>query len=121
MGQKTNPVILRQNLTNLRQSNEFFEKNHEESSLYVFKDNEIKNYLNNILFKNGLILCDCKISYEVHKISIFLSFYVSLLFLRNTKLHRLKILKKKNFPTDLIIQKNIKKKIQRSEKKRKLF
>jgi lycopene beta-cyclase len=58
MGQKINPVIFRLGV-NKTWKTEFFEKKNNELPLYVFKDLEIKNYI-----ENHLNLKDYKITYK---------------------------------------------------------
>lgn len=72
MGQKVNPNILRLGINKTWKTN-FFEKKNQELPLYIFKDLEIKNYIERFLEKHDLILHD----YKQHYTNATLNFYVS--------------------------------------------
>ena len=77
MGQKVNSNIFRLGLkNNIQWKFKYIEKNFEESTLYIYKNCKIQNYLKQILKLNGLILHDCKIWYSETNIIIFISYYV---------------------------------------------
>jgi ribosomal protein S3 len=77
MGQKVNSNIFRLGLTNnLQWKSKYIEKNFEESTLYIYKDCKIQNYLKQILKIHGLLLHDCKIWYSETCIAIYISYYV---------------------------------------------
>lgn len=78
MGQKVNSNIFRLGLkNNLQWKFKYIEKNFEESTLYVYKNFKIQNYLKQILKLNGLILHECKIWYSETNVTIYMSYYVS--------------------------------------------
>lgn len=79
MGQKTNSTIFRLNLKNSEWKYKYIEKNKEESSIYLYKNIEIKNYLDKIFKYYGLLIHNYKIEVNNNKINIFISFYEKLL------------------------------------------
>jgi ribosomal protein S3 len=77
MGQKINSNIYRLGLKNsLQWKYKYIEKNFEESTLYIYKNYKIQNYIKQILKLNGLLLHDCKIWYSETNITIYISYYV---------------------------------------------
>jgi len=78
MGQKVNSNIFRLGLkNNLQWKSKYIEKNFEESTLYIYKNFKIQNYVRQILKLNGLILHECKTWYSETNVTIFISYYVS--------------------------------------------
>ena len=63
MGQKTNPTIFNLSLKNAEWKSKYIEKNKEESSLFLYQDIEIRNYLDQVFKNFGLLIHNCKIEY----------------------------------------------------------
>lgn len=76
MGQKVNPTIFRLGV-NQKWDTEFFEKKRNELPLYVFKDLEIKNYIERFLKTQGLILHDYKHFCNDSTLNFYISYFVS--------------------------------------------
>lgn len=77
MGQKTNASIFRLGLKTSEWKYKYIEKNTEESSIFLYKNLEIENYINNIFKLYGLITHDCKIEYTQTDANVFISYYES--------------------------------------------
>lgn len=78
MGQKVNSNIFRLGLkNNLQWKFKYIEKNFEDSTLFIYKNFKIQNYLKQILILNGLLLHNYKIWYSETNITIYISYYVS--------------------------------------------
>ena len=86
MGQKVNSTIFNLSLPDSEYNSKYLEKNKEESTLFLYKDLEIKNYINRIFEINGYIVHTLKIEYSTVKIKIFI------------KLYKQQVSKNKNFP-----------------------
>jgi len=84
MGQKINPVIFRLGV-NKTWKTEFFEKKNNELPLYVFKDLEIKNYIERVLETYGIILHDYKQQYNGSTLNLYVSCFVTSDFTLNKK------------------------------------
>ena len=78
MGQKTNSNIFRLGIKKNEWRSKYLENNLEESSLYIYKDLEIKKYINRIAILNGLILHDYMLQYSDKTIQLLLSYYTTL-------------------------------------------
>lgn len=76
MGQKLNPTIFRLGVTKIWKT-EFIEKKNCELPLYVFKDLEIKNYLERIFETNGIILHDYKQQYNASTLNLYISYFIT--------------------------------------------
>jgi len=77
MGQKINSNIFRLGLkNNLQWKTKYIEKNFEESTLYIYNDIKIQNYLNRIFKLNGLIIHNCKHWYSNTNLKLYISYYV---------------------------------------------
>ena len=76
MGQKLNPTIFRLGV-NKTWKTEFFEKKSCELPLYIFKDLEIKNYIERFLETNGIILYDYKQHYNNSTLNLYISYFVT--------------------------------------------
>lgn len=75
MGQKVNSTIFNLSLPDSEYNSKYLEKNKEESTLFLYKDLEIKNYINRIFEINGYIVHTLKIEYSTVKIKIFIKLY----------------------------------------------
>ena len=84
MGQKVNPTIFRLGF-NKTWKTEFFEKKNNELPLYVFKDLEIKNYIERFLETYGIILHDYKHHYNGSTLNLYISYFITSDFLLNKK------------------------------------
>ena len=76
MGQKINPTIFRLGV-NKTWKTEFFEKKNHELPLYVFKDLEIRNYIERVLETYGIILHDYKQHYNNSTLNLYVSYFVT--------------------------------------------
>ena len=76
MGQKINPIIFRLGI-NKKWDTEFFEKKKDELPLYIFKDLEIKSYIERLLETHGILLHDYKHSYNNSTLTFYISYFVS--------------------------------------------
>jgi ribosomal protein S3 len=105
MGQKLNPTIFRLGV-NKTWKTEFFEKKNHELPLYVFKDLEIRNYIERILEINGIIVHDYKQQYNALTLNLYISYFVTPDFaLNNKKVHESLILKTVNGKRIIICKK----------------
>ena len=84
MGQKVNPIIFRLGV-NKTWKTEFFEKKNRELPLYVFKDLEIRNYIERVLETYGIILHDYKQHYNGSVLNLYVSYFVGSDFVSNKK------------------------------------
>jgi len=75
MGQKVNSTIFNLGLINSEYNSKYLAKNKNESTLFLYKDVEIKNYIDRIFELYGFIVQTIKIDYSTTKIKIFLKFY----------------------------------------------
>nr|YP_010145989.1 ribosomal protein S3 [Pseudo-nitzschia pungens]QQO80612.1 ribosomal protein S3 [Pseudo-nitzschia pungens] len=76
MGQKINPTIFRLGV-NKTWKTEFFEKKNDELPLYVFKDLEIRNYIERVLETYGIILHDYKQHYNGSTLNLYVSYFIT--------------------------------------------
>jgi ribosomal protein S3 len=84
MGQKINPIIFRLGV-NKTWKTEFFEKKNHELPLYVFKDLEVRNYIERVLETYGIILHDYKQQYNGSTLNLYVSYFVTSDFVLNKK------------------------------------
>lgn len=84
MGQKINPIIFRLGV-NKTWKTEFFEKKNHELPLYVFKDLEIRNYIERVLETYGIILHDYKQHYNGSTLNLYVSYFITSDFVLNKK------------------------------------
>jgi len=84
MGQKINPTIFRLGI-NKTWKTEFFEKKNHELPLYVFKDLEIRNYIERVLETYGMILHDYKQHYNGSTLNLYISYFITSDFVLNKK------------------------------------
>lgn len=75
MGQKINPKIFRLGLYNNEWDSFYMEKNCEESTLLVYNDLKIREFISRILKLNGLLLHSCKSRYTVEEIYISVYYF----------------------------------------------
>ena len=75
MGQKTNSTILNLSLKNAEWKSKYIEKNTEESSVLLYKNIEIRNYLNRVFKLHGLYIHNCKIEYSLTTAHFFITFF----------------------------------------------
>jgi ribosomal protein S3 len=75
MGQKTNSTILNLSLKNAEWKSKYIEKNTEESSVLLYKNIEIRNYLNRIFKLHGLFIHNCKIECNLTTANFFITFF----------------------------------------------
>lgn len=76
MGQKLNPTIFRLGVNKIWKT-EFFEKKNRELPLYVFKDLEIKSYIERVFETNGIIVHDYKQHYNASTLNLYISYFVT--------------------------------------------
>lgn len=76
MGQKLNPTIFRLGVNKIWKT-EFFEKKNRELPLYIFKDLEIKKYIERVLETTGIILHDYKQHYNNSTLNLYISYFVT--------------------------------------------
>lgn len=76
MGQKINPNIFRLGV-NKTWKTKFFEKKSQELPLYIYKDLEIKSYVERFLEMRGIILHDYKQHYSNSTLNLYLSYFVT--------------------------------------------
>lgn len=76
MGQKVNPNIFRLGINKTWKTN-FFEKKSQELPLYIFKDLEIKSYIERFLEMQGIILHDYKQNYSNSTLNLYLSYFIT--------------------------------------------
>jgi len=84
MGQKINPTIFRLGF-NKTWKTEFFEKKNRELPLYVFKDLEIRNYIERVLETYGILLHDYKHHYNGSTLNLYISYFIASDFILNKK------------------------------------
>lgn len=78
MGQKVNSNIFRLGYKNNEWNSLFIEKNFEEFSLYVYKNLEIRKYIDYFFRRYFLLVNYCKIKYSNESLEIFISYYTTL-------------------------------------------
>lgn len=75
MGQKVNQSVFRLGLNNSEWNYKFIEKNPEESSLLLYKNVKIINYINNVFKAYNIILHSCKIEYTETSVNVIICFF----------------------------------------------
>lgn len=88
MGQKVNQSVFRLGVKNSKWDYKYLEKTPEESSLLLYKNINIINYINNTLKFYGILLHNCKVEYTKTSINIIIYFF-------DLKTYKKKIRKKK--------------------------
>ena len=76
MAQKINPTIFRLGF-NKTWKTEFFEKKKDELPLYLFKDIEMKNYIERVLDIYGIILHDYKHYHNNSTLNLYISYFIT--------------------------------------------
>jgi ribosomal protein S3 len=84
MGQKINPTIFRLGF-NKTWKTEFFEKKNNELPLYIFKDLEIRNYIERVLETYGILLHDYKHHYNGSTLNLYISYFITSDFILSKK------------------------------------
>ena len=84
MGQKLNPTIFRLGI-NKTWKTEFFEKKTKELPLYIFKDLEIRDYIERIFETNGVIVHDYKQHYNASILNLYISYFITSDFILSNK------------------------------------
>nr|YP_010377308.1 ribosomal protein S3 [Odontella aurita]QYB22957.1 ribosomal protein S3 [Odontella aurita] len=77
MGQKTNSNLLRLNIEKSNWKSKYYAKTSEESTLYIFKDLDIKNYINRVFNIYGVIVKNHKLYYSHSLLKLFISFFLT--------------------------------------------
>jgi hypothetical protein len=77
MGQKVNPIVFRLNSKIAESKSQYYGKNMEEFSYFLYQDIEIKKYLARIFESHGMIIQDCIIKRSNLKLNIYVNFYVT--------------------------------------------
>lgn len=75
MGQKTNSTIFSLSKRNAEWKSKYIEKNTEESSIFLYQDVEIRNYLNRIFKIYGFLIHTCKIEYNYENVILLINLY----------------------------------------------
>ena len=75
MGQKTNSIIFRSGLKNSDWRFKYINKNSEESSIFLYKNIEIQNYVNKICKNYNILVTNCRIEHTQSTIKIFFFFF----------------------------------------------
>lgn len=78
MGQKSNSKILRLGINDNDWESKYLDKTSEESSLLVYQDIEIRNYIYRFLNLHGLLLYKCNIIRTDTSLKIFISYFTLL-------------------------------------------
>ena len=89
MGQKINPNIFRLGI-NKTWKTEFVEKKNKELPLYIFKDIEIKEYIERFLEMHGILVQDYKQYYSSSTLNLHISYFVTHSFMQ-TKVSNLTV------------------------------
>lgn len=75
MGQKTNASIFRLSLKNSEWNSKYIEKNREESTLYLYKNVEIQDYIDTIFQHYNFLIHSCNIEYNYNNANILILYY----------------------------------------------
>jgi ribosomal protein S3 len=78
MGQKVNPIVFRLGFKSNLWCSNYLYNNYEELSLYVYQDNEIKNYIYKFFKHHKLLVHSCKIMRSKEGLNILVSYFVGL-------------------------------------------
>lgn len=104
MGQTVNPNIFRLGKTK-NWTSKYFAKKTSETSMYAFKDLEIRRFVDKFFKDNGLTVSNCKVNYsDDGSLHIFVSYYLTIKSLalvdselvNNQKIHLIKFRNKKS-------------------------
>jgi len=74
MSQKIDASLFRRILKKYEWDSKYTKLNKEESSLLLYKDIQIKHFINKIFEDNGLLIMTCKLEYSVSRVIIKISF-----------------------------------------------
>lgn len=77
MGQKINANFFRLGVQKKNWELKYFEKNHEESSFYLYKNLEIQKYLTRFFQLHKIKIHNCKVCYSSYSLEIAISFYIT--------------------------------------------
>ena len=94
MGQKSNPISLRSSLKNTQWFSKYIEKTNKDSSLIIYQDLVIREYINRFFSLHGLILINCFINRYQNKLELILSYFTT------SNSIKLVTSKKKNIPKE---------------------
>lgn len=75
MSQKINASLFRRVLRTSEWDSKYIEQNKEESSLLLYEDIEIRNYIGRIFELHDLFLMTCKIEHSTSKLIVSISFW----------------------------------------------
>ena len=73
MSQKTNASLFRRILKTSEWNSKYIEQNKEESSLLLYKDIELRNYLDRMLGLNDFLIMTCKTELSYSRLTVFIS------------------------------------------------
>ena len=107
MGQKTNASIFRLGLKNSEWNNKYIEKNREESTLYLYKNAEIHDYIDTIFQHYNFLIHSCNIEYNYNNANILILYYELKPVKHVIKENSYNKLKTNNKNTNLFLIKNI--------------
>jgi len=108
MGQKSNPISLRSSLKNTQWFSKYIEKTNKDSSLIIYQDLVIREYINRFFSVHGLILINCFINRYQNNLELILSYFTtsnSIKYITSKKKNipkekrkkNIKIIKKRNY------------------------
>jgi len=72
MGQKVNPRIFR---LSFRDDSSYMEKSYEESTLLIYQDLKIKDFISRLFILKGLLVHTCKTRYTTKSVFLAVSYY----------------------------------------------
>jgi hypothetical protein len=75
MGQKINSKLFRLGVNRNEWDSYYIEKNWEESTLLIYTDKKIREYISRLLFMKGLLLHTCQIRSSVEALSVPIYYY----------------------------------------------
>lgn len=75
MGQKVNPKIFRLSVRDTSWDSSYIESNPEESTLLIYKDLKIREFISRLFVIKGLLMHTCKTRYTTESIFIAISYY----------------------------------------------
>lgn len=75
MGQKVNQTIFRAGINNYEYNQKYLEKNSEESSLILYLNIEIINYIETILTFYNILIHTCKLEYTQTSLNVIIYFF----------------------------------------------
>ena len=75
MGQKVNSTVFRSNLKNYDWHFKYSNQNLEESTIFLYKNIEIQNYVTQLFKTHNIIVKNFKIEHTNHTVNILIYFY----------------------------------------------